>query len=189
MITTAASALMVGAAVAQTSTSPSSTPSTPSASAPMSSSAPASADSAHFINTQTSDQWLASSFKGTDVIGPDNAKIGDVNDILFDKQGKIVAYVVGVGGFLGIGEKNVALAPDSFQVVPASETRATTGSGATTTTTASSTASDDVKLKLSMTKDQLKQAPDFKDLRASRTPATSPGGTGMAPRTQPSTSQ
>ena len=39
----------------------------------------------------------------------------------------MVAYVVGVGGFLGIGAKNVALAPSSFQVVPASD-RGTTGS-------------------------------------------------------------
>ena len=46
---------------------------------------------------------MASKFKGTDVIGTDDQKIGDVSDILFDKSGKIEAYVVGVGGFLGIG--------------------------------------------------------------------------------------
>ena len=70
------------------------------------------------ITEQGPDQWLASKFKGTDVIGPNNEKIGDVNDMLFDKNGKVLAYVVGVGGFLGIGEKDVALALSAFQIVP-----------------------------------------------------------------------
>ena len=68
-------------------------------------------NSAKFINSQRQDQWLSSKFIGIDVIGPDDEKIGDVTDILFEKNGKVVAYVVGVGGFLGIGAKNVALAP------------------------------------------------------------------------------
>ena len=42
--------------------------------------------------SQKPDQWLASKFKGTDVIGSDDKKIGDVSDILFDKDGKIEAY-------------------------------------------------------------------------------------------------
>ena len=74
---------------------------------------------AKFINAQSGDQWLSSNFIGVDVIGADNEKIGDVSDILFDKNGNVAAYVVGVGGFLGIGAKNVALAPSSFQVMPA----------------------------------------------------------------------
>ena len=55
------------------------------------------------MNSERSDQFLASKFKGTDVIGSDEQKIGDVSDILFDKDGKIEAYVMGIGGFLGIG--------------------------------------------------------------------------------------
>ena len=83
----------------------------------MSTPAAASTSSAKFINSQRQDQFLASKFKGTDVIGTDDKKIGDVSDILFDKDGKIEAYVVGVGGFLGIGAKDVALAPSAFQIV------------------------------------------------------------------------
>ena len=75
------------------------------------------AGDAKFINAQATDQWLSSNFIGVDVVGPDNEKIGDVTDILFEKNGNVVGYVVGVGGFLGIGAKNVALAPTSFQVV------------------------------------------------------------------------
>ncbi len=79
-----------------------------------------------FVASQGADQWVFSKFKGTDVLGPDNAQIGDVNDMLFDKNGKIIAMVVGVGGFLGIGEKNVAIDMSAFQVVPA-DTGSTTG--------------------------------------------------------------
>jgi len=119
---------------------------------------------AQFINSQGSDQWLSSSFIGTDVMGPDDAKIGDVNDVLFDKEGKVAAYVVGVGGFLGIGAKNVALAPSSFQVMPGQN-------------------STDTKLKLNMTKDQLQQAASFETLRdkeaaARRTTTTGSGTSG-----------
>lgn len=36
-------------------------------------------------------------------------KIGDVNDLLVDNDGKVSAVIIGVGGFLGAGEKNVAV--------------------------------------------------------------------------------
>ena len=36
-------------------------------------------------------------------------KIGDINDLLVEKDGKISAAIIGVGGFLGAGEKNVAI--------------------------------------------------------------------------------
>ena len=73
------------------------------------------ADSAKFISSQSQDQWVFSKFKGSDVLGPDNAHIGNVNDMLFDKNGKILGLIVGVGGFLGIGEKNVAIDMSAFQ--------------------------------------------------------------------------
>src|SRR3954452_17156617 len=64
-----------------------------------------SASGGQFIASQKPDQWLASKFKGTDVLGDDNQKVGDVSVILFDKSGKIEAYGVGVGGFLGVSAK------------------------------------------------------------------------------------
>src|SRR4051812_34030418 len=39
------------------------------------------------IASQQSNQWLASKFQGTDVIGTDDKKIGDVNDVLFEQNG------------------------------------------------------------------------------------------------------
>jgi len=177
MITTALSGALIGAAAAQ------STMDAPASNAPNSNArivnAPISRD-AKFINAQSGEQWLSSNFIGVDVIGPDNEKIGDVSDVLFERNGNVVAYVVGVGGFLGIGAKNVALAPTSFQVVPAA---------AGTTGSASQVSSDDVKLKLNMTKDQLKQAAAFeskRDQESKARAAVQPGQGGMnRPTTAP----
>src|SRR5262245_54781878 len=87
MLTTAAAALLATSAFAQTPAPP------PPAAAPA---APATRTDAKFVTMQTADQWLGSKFKGTDVIGANNEKIGDVSDVLFDKD-KVLAYVVGVG--------------------------------------------------------------------------------------------
>jgi sporulation protein YlmC with PRC-barrel domain len=189
MVTTALTGLMIGAAVAEgtppapSSPSPPAAQSSPPAQAPeMTSPAPSSstaakpeaakpeaaakpaASSAKFVNSQRSDQFLASKFKGTDVVGNDNQKIGDVSDILFDKEGKIEAYVIGVGGFLGIGAKDVALAPSTFQVVPGDKSK-----------------NESDKLKLSMTKDELKQAATFEPYKAPSS-TTGMGGAGAPPR-------
>src|SRR4029079_16255577 len=123
--------LMIGAAAAEGTATPPRPAPAPGVTAPAPSAKPApaakstemttpttSTSSAKFINSQRQDQFLASKFKGTDVLGSDDKKIGDVKDILFDKDGKIEAYVVGVGGFLGIAAKDVALAPSAFQIVP-----------------------------------------------------------------------
>ena len=78
-----------------------------------------------------------------------------MSDILFDKDRKILAYIVGVGGFLGIGSKDFAVEPASFQMVP--------GSSAT-----------DFKLRLSMTADELKAAPAFEPYKDPRPATTTP---------------
>jgi hypothetical protein len=180
MITTAAAALLAGSAFAQapsqspsqSSSSPSTTQSpsqsspSPSASPTQSSPSPSASSSnaqasGKFVTEQKPDQMLATKFKGTDVIGANNEKIGDVSDILFDKDAKVLAYVIGVGGFLGIGQKDVALAPTAFQLMPPTDR-------------------DNMKLQLSMTKDELKAAPDFK---AYNPPRTAAGGSGSAPTT------
>lgn len=46
---------------------------------------------------------------GTTVRNAANENIGDVNDVLIDPSGKVTAVVLGVGGFLGIGERLVAV--------------------------------------------------------------------------------
>ena len=127
------------------------------------------------MSAQGADKWVFSKFKGTDVLGPDDKHIGDVTDLLFDKSGKVDGVVVGVGGFLGIGEKNVAIDLSAFQVVPAN-----TGSSSTTTSNSDDPAN--MKLKVAWTKDELKNAPDFQYYKAaSRTSGNAPATTGAAP--------
>ncbi len=185
LIGTAVGALMISGALAQTPTSTPPAGSTPPAAATPSSSTPSSAstpsatqsasDKPNFVASQKPDQWLASKFNGTDVVGTDDKKIGDVTDVMFDKDGKIEAYIVSVGGFLGMGAKHVAMAPASFTVVPG------TNGG-----------SD--KLKVSASTDELKQAQNFEPYTPPRATTTGSGGTspmsspagGMRPSTAPS---
>ncbi len=70
---------------------------------------------ARFFTAMEMDQWRASKFVGVDIYGANNEKIGDVDDIILDQQGKVEAVVIGVGGFLGIGEKQVALPFDQVE--------------------------------------------------------------------------
>ena len=159
LLSTALSAAVATAAFAQS-------PSTPSSSDPAPAAQLQGSGKPSFVSSQKPDQWLASKFKDTDVLGSDNQRIGDVTDILFDKSGKVEAIVVGVGGFLGIGSKEVALAPNSFDVVPGQNGSAD-------------------KLKLAVTKDQLKDAQTFARYEPPRPTGTtgsgSPMGGGMKP--------
>jgi sporulation protein YlmC with PRC-barrel domain len=155
MISTALSAALVSAALAQS-------PGTSGSSSPPPAAQSHSSGKPNFVAAQKPDQWLATKFKGTDVLGSDNEKIGDVSDILFDKSGKIEAFVISVGGFLGVGSKEVALAPSSFDVVPGQNGSAD-------------------KLKLAATKDELKQAQNFVRHESPRPSTTGAGGAGMKP--------
>jgi len=62
-----------------------------------------------FVTVQPQGQWLASRFVGQAVTNQTGQNIGDINDLLFDKTGRISTAVIGVGGFLGMGEKSVAI--------------------------------------------------------------------------------
>ena len=75
------------------------------------------------------------------VYDPNENKVGDIKDVLVDKSGKVVALIVGVGGFLGAGEKDVAVA---FNAVK------------------HTSKNDKVYLTMDTTKDALKSAPGFK---------------------------
>jgi hypothetical protein len=131
--------------------------------------------SSQVVSQQQPGQWMASKLIGTTVIGANNESIGDVNDVLLDRSGQAVAVIVGVGGFLGIGEKDVAVAFNQLEFTNRNEstarttgstsatsqgTTATTGSGtgATGSTTASG-APDRIMIRMS--KQDLQNAPRF----------------------------
>ena len=179
LITTAVTALIGSSAMAQVETpSGAARQKSPAASSePQKSSSERQkspvASSNKFITEQRPDQWVFTKFKGTDVIGPDNASVGAVNDLLFDRMGKIVGMVVGVGGFLGIGAKNVAIDMGAFDVVPVDTSSASPSASILTDATS-------VRLKVAWTKDQLKEAPDFRYYQPPAS-AAAPATTGAAP--------
>jgi sporulation protein YlmC with PRC-barrel domain len=95
------------------------------------------------IMTQPDNTVLARDLIGQSVLAPDNAKIGSISDLVLSADGRTVeGFVIGVGGFLGIGERNVALKMDQLQI-------ATQPDGS-------------VKLTSSIKKDELANAPAFK---------------------------
>jgi sporulation protein YlmC with PRC-barrel domain len=57
----------------------------------------------------------ASKLMGSTVRNNAGDSVGDVNEIIIDKSGKVAAVIVGVGGFLGIGEREVALGYNQLQ--------------------------------------------------------------------------
>ena len=91
-------------AFAQTNPPAANTP-TPAPSSTM----PSATGSTQFMTQMTQDEWRASKLVGLNIYGANNEKIGDVNEVILDRTGNAKAVVVGVGGFLGIGEKNVAI--------------------------------------------------------------------------------
>jgi sporulation protein YlmC with PRC-barrel domain len=62
-------------------------------------------------------QWRASKLDGLNVYNQNNEKIGDISELLVDGSGTIKAVVVGVGGFLGLGERDVAIPFDQIKFV------------------------------------------------------------------------
>jgi hypothetical protein len=95
-----------------------------------------------FITQQASNQKLANDVIGMKVQNPQKESIGKVSDLILDDQNRIVGAVLSVGGFLGIGDKHVALAWNELQVQGDREPVAM----------------------VNLTKDQLKSAPAFKTL-------------------------
>jgi ribosomal 30S subunit maturation factor RimM len=87
--------------------------------------------------------WRASKLVGLNVYNDSNESLGSINDLLTDKSGDIKGVVIGVGGFLGVGEKNVAVPFEKLNVTRKPES-----------------ASID-KITVSYSKDELKNAPKF----------------------------
>ena len=128
------------------------------------------AASGTFLEKQEAGQMRADEIIGASVKNPQDENIGKINDLVFDSDGKIVGAVVSVGGFLGMGAKDVGVNWDELQV----------------------RSSDAIVVK--WTKDQLQAAPDFKtqeDIKSERDSAArsagSPPAGGMGAGGSPAT--
>ncbi len=62
-----------------------------------------------FVTMQDKAQWRAPKLIGVGVYRPNDKQIGKIDDILMDQYGKAQTVVIGVGGFLGFGKKDVAV--------------------------------------------------------------------------------
>ena len=74
------------------------------------------ARSTEMIGTLPGEALPISEYYKQSVYDNSDNKIGDVNDLLVGNNGKIEAVIIGVGGLLGIGEKNVAVAFSSLKI-------------------------------------------------------------------------
>jgi sporulation protein YlmC with PRC-barrel domain len=122
--------------------------------------------------------WRASKVVGLKVYNDNNESVGTISDLLMDKSGNIKAAVLGVGGFLGVGEHLVAIPLEkikfSNEPVAYTGTASSTGAGgsanrpASTTTTGSAAGSSSTNkwypdhAVFNATKDELKSMPEFK---------------------------
>lgn len=71
--------------------------------------APMQSGGIQYITQNRPDLWRASRLEGMNVYNQGNEKVGDIREVLVNKQGQVEAVVIGVGGFLGIGERDVAV--------------------------------------------------------------------------------
>ena len=119
-------------------------------------------------------EWRASKLIGVNVYNNSNDKIGDINDLILDSSGRVANVVIGVGGFLGMGEHNVAVAFDQlkFSTQPvntaSNDGAGKTGNASSVTTGSASTSANrndnwhPDHVVLNADKDQLKKMPEFK---------------------------
>ncbi|WP_375313167.1 PRC-barrel domain-containing protein [Bradyrhizobium sp. A5] len=139
----------------------------------------APAATATTTTTTASGQWRTSKMDGLKVYNEANENIGSINDLLMNKNGDVKIAVIGVGGFLGMGEHLVAVPYEKLKFVneavaytgtkPAATTTtgAATGTEKTTTTTTATTTSSTSKwypdhAVFNASKDELKNMPEFK---------------------------
>jgi sporulation protein YlmC with PRC-barrel domain len=123
--------------------------------------------------------WRASQMVGLNVYNDNNESLGSINDLLTDRNGNIKAVVIGVGGFLGVGEHLVAVPfdkikfvnePMTYSGVSGGQNPAGTRPTSSTTTGAATTAPAVAKSNpwypdhavFNTTRDELKAMPEFK---------------------------
>jgi sporulation protein YlmC with PRC-barrel domain len=87
----------------------------PMAPAPKATEAPASG-AAEIMTTVPSDSITVTEYYKQNVYDPSDNKIGEVSDVLIDKEGRVTAVVLAVGGFLGMGEKDVVIPFKALQM-------------------------------------------------------------------------
>lgn len=107
-----------------------------------------SSESAGAIQQQTANQVLAENIIGMEVYGIQDNQVAKVDDIVLDKDGKVDGVLLSVGGFLGLGDKLVAVPWQQLEIVQGHNP------------------GDKERIRIAMSEDQLKAAPSFKSREA-----------------------
>ena len=132
LISIAVALVLSAPVLAQTTTTPA--PTTPP---------PAATPSGQTMRyTHQAEEMRASKLIGTTVVNTANERVGDINEIVLGKDGKVAAVIVGVGGFLGMGEHEVAVNFNSIRM--------------------SRDQNDNLVVTMNATKDVLKDAPQWR---------------------------
>jgi sporulation protein YlmC with PRC-barrel domain len=116
-----------------------------------------------YISTMPGDSASVSTFLNRNVYNAAGEKLGDVNDLLLGPDHKVSTAVIGVGGFLGIGEKEVAVSFEALKVIRKDNTW---------------------QVVMDATRETLKAAPAFehkRDASSAPKPSTPPSGLGNPP--------
>jgi hypothetical protein len=148
----------------------------------------------NFVTSQEKNQWRAPKLVGVGVYGSDDKQIGKIDDLLMDRNGAAQTVVIGIGGFLGFGKKDVAVpfaamqwrtevrkVPATDQPTPMTSTSGQQPPPMKETDPAATEASQGYPDKgiLNVTLAELKAAPDFKyALSPLSEAATQPAGGG-----------
>jgi sporulation protein YlmC with PRC-barrel domain len=123
-------ASIVGASALAQTTPPVSNPSAPMTADPF------------YTAQMTSMNWRSTELVGKPVYSRQEERIGEIDELVLNSEGRVVAAVVGVGGFLGMGERKVAIAFPSLKMVRDSQ-----GAG---------------RFSIDLSKETLKAAPEYK---------------------------
>lgn len=95
-----------------------------------------------YIDATPANGVRSSDLVGTEVKTTRDETVGSVSDLIIDENGQVVAVVVGVGGLLGMGEKNVAIGWDEITL---------------------SEKADEQELRIDLTRENLRSAPEFEE--------------------------
>lgn len=121
-----------------------------------------------YITRQTPTDWTAEALIGRTVENGNGDNLGEINNVIINEKGDVVAVVIGVGGFLGIGEKNVGVPFDDldFKTAEAMNDRTDTKEEKAEQKTESvaarfDTEHQDIRIVLNTTKEDLEAAPTF----------------------------
>jgi len=126
-----------------------------------------------YVTQQAPTDWTAQALIGKTVLNTSGQTLGEINNVILNEKGKVVAVTIGVGGFLGLGEKDVGVPFDAlkFRSEEAMEKKAEAGSNDETKAedkTAANEAVDtddashsDMVVVVDATKEQLAAAPSF----------------------------